>query len=159
MDGFLMAKKDGLFERAKERIEEAKEALRSQHERIKEDLRFSNPAAPEQWGLDDLANRTGRASLTLDRTNQFIQQVVNDARQSNPGVHVIPVDSKGDPKAADVLAGMFRHIEYASRAGQAYDTAIDMSSRTGLGWLRCYPVEIDSATGEQDIRIGRVIDP
>jgi hypothetical protein len=159
MDGFLMAKKDGLFERAKERIEEAKEALRSQHERIKEDLRFSNPAAPEQWGRDDLLNRAGRASLTLDRTNQFIQQVVNDARQSNPGVNVIPVDSKGDPKAAEVLGGMFRHIEYASRAGQAYDTAIDMSSRTGLGWLRCYPVEIDSATGEQDIRIGRVIDP
>ena len=154
-----MAKKDGLFERAKERIEEAKESLRSQHERIKEDLRFSNPAAPEQWGRDDLLNRTGRASLTLDRTNQFIQQVVNDARQSNPGVNVIPVDSKGDPKAAEVLGGMFRHIEYASRAGQAYDTAIDMSSRTGLGWLRCYPIEIDSATGEQDIRIGRVIDP
>jgi Phage P22-like portal protein len=154
-----MAKKDKLFDRAKERIEEAKESLREQHQRIKEDLRFSNPAAPEQWGRDDLLNRTGRASLTLDRTNQFIQQVVNDARQSNPGVRVLPVDSRGDVRVADALSGMFRHIEYSSRAGHAYDTAIDMSARCGLGWLRVYPVEVDSATGEQEIRIGRIIDP
>jgi len=84
-------------------------------------------------------------------------QVVNDSRQSNPGVQVIPVDSKADQRAADVLGGMFRHIEYQSRAAIAYDTAIEHTARTGIGWLRCYPVE--NALGEIEIRIGRIIDP
>lgn len=152
-----MAKPTELFERAKARIEECKEFNRPQHERIRGELRFSNPANPEQWAREDLTQRSGRASLTLDRTNQFIQQVVNDARQSNPGVQVLPVDDKGDPKTAEVLGGMFRHIEYRSRAPQAYDTAIDLSARVGLGWLRCYPEDTD-VEGEQEIRIARIVD-
>ena len=158
MDGRLMAKQD-VFTRAKERIDEAKELARDQHQRIREDLRFSNPADPKQWRDDDLSARTGRPSLTLDRTNQFISQVVNDARQNNPGMQIIPVDSKGDPKAADTLGGLIRHIEYQSRASQAYDTAIEMGARCGLGWLRVVPEVVDNATNEQDIRILRVIDP
>ena len=71
-----------LFERAKERIEEAKEHMREQHERIREDLRFSNPADPQQWSDADATLRNGRPTLTLDRTNQFIRQVSNDMRQN-----------------------------------------------------------------------------
>ena len=92
-----------LFERAKERIDEAKEHMREQHERIREDLRFSNPADPQQWSDADATLRNGRPTLTLDRTNQFIRQVSNDMRQNKPGIQVIGVDSKADPKAADVL--------------------------------------------------------
>lgn len=44
MDGRLMATrtsaKEKLFNRAKERIEEAKERNRAQHDRVREDLRF-----------------------------------------------------------------------------------------------------------------------
>ena len=148
-----------LFERAKTRIEEAKDWSREQHDRIREDLAFSNPADPQQWDKDAISARSGRPTLTLDRTNQFIQQVVNDARQSNPGVQVIGVDSHADPKAAETLGGLFRHIEYRSRAAHAYDTAIDLSARAGLGWLRYYPEVVDEASGEQEIRIARIVDP
>lgn len=158
MDGLIVAKQD-VFKRARERIDEAKELARDQHERIREDLRFSNPSMPKQWRDDDLSSRTGRPSLTLDRTNQFIGQVVNDARQNNPGMQIIAVDSKGDPKAAETLGGMIRHIEYQSRASQAYDTALELSARCGMGWLRVIPEVTDAATNEQDACILRVIDP
>ncbi len=153
-----MAQND-LFTRARERIDEAKELARDQHERIREDLRFSNPAKPEQWSSAALDSRTGRPALTLDRTNQFISQVVNDARQNNPGVQVIGVDDKADQKAAETLSGIFRHIEYQSRASQAYDTAIELSARVGLGWIRLVTEVVNEATNEQEIRILRVVDP
>lgn len=150
--------KDDIFQRAKERIDEAKELARDQHERIREDLRFSNPAKPEQWSQSAIGDRTGRPTLTLDRTNQFISQVVNDARQNNPGIQVIGVDDKADPKVAETLSGIIRHIEYQSRASQAYDYAIEMGARVGLGWLRVVPEVVDDVTNEQDVRIMRVVD-
>lgn len=147
------------FQRAKERIDDAKEAERDQHERMREDLRFSNPADPQQWADTDSVLRNGRPTLTLDRTNQFISQVVNDSRQSNPGIQVVGVDDKADPKVAESLGGIIRHIEYRSRAPHAYDMGIELSARTGRGWLRVIPEVVDVATNEQEIRILRVTDP
>lgn len=148
-----------LFERAKARIEEAKEYMREQHERIREDLRFSNPADPQQWADTDATLRQGRPTLTLDRTNQFIRQVSNDMRQNKPGIQVIGVDSKADPKAADVLSGLIKYIEYKSRADHAYDTAGDLAVRCGLGWLRVVTKEVDPNTKEQELVIMRITDP
>jgi len=147
------------FQRAKERIDEAKDHYRDEHERIREDLRFSNPANPEQWRNDDMLLRNGRPSLTLDRTNQFISQVSNDMRQNKPGIQVIAVDDKADPKTAETLGGIIRHIEYRSRAQHAYDTAGDLIARCGRGWLRVIPEVVDATTNEQEIRILRVTDP
>ncbi len=161
MDGCItMAKsqQDG-FQRAKERIDDAKDHMRDQHQRIREDLRFSNPSDPQQWSETDSSLRKGRPTLTLDRTNQFISQVVNDSRQNNPGIQVIGVDDKSDPKVAETLSGIIRHIEYRSRAPQAYDMGIELSARCGLGWLRVIPEIVDPATNEQEIRILRVVDP
>lgn len=155
-----MAKESNdLFERAKERIEEAKEYMREQHERIREDLRFSNPADPQQWADTDATLRQGRPTLTLDRTNQFIRQVSNDMRQNKPGIQVIGVDSKADPKAADVLSGIIKYIEYKSRADHAYDTAGDLAVRCGLGWLVVRVRVVDPNTNEQELYICRVTDP
>lgn len=159
MDEWLIMAKNDLFKRAKERIDEAKELSRDQNERIREDLRFSNPAKPEQWRTDDAKLREGRPTLTLDRTNQFISQVVNDARQNNPGISVIAVDDKADPKAAETLSGIIRHIEYRSRAAQAYDMGLELGARCGQGWLVVRPEVVESATNEQEITIGRVVDP
>ena len=154
-----MAKAQDAFQRAKERIDEAKEHNRDQHMRIREDLRFSNPADPQQWTDTDQTLRNGRPTLTLDRTNQFISQVVNDARQNNPGINVIGVDDKADPKVAETLSGLIRHIEYRSRASQAYDMGIELGARCGQGWLRVIPEVVDADTNEQEVRILRVTDP
>jgi len=144
--------------RAKKRYEDACEVWGDQHKRMREDLEFSNPADPKQWADDARELRRGRVMLTLDRTNQYIVQVVNDARKNKPGITTAPADSKGDPAVAQALDGMFRHIEYRSRAPIAYDTAIDHSARVGLGWLRVVPEVIRADTNEQEICIKRVHD-
>lgn len=147
------------LQQAKERFKDAQDAVREQNIRFREDLRFSNPAQPEQWDQFAQKARQGRPMLTLDRTNQFISQIVNDARQNKPSIQVLPADSKADPEVANRLNGIIRHIEYTSRAGIAYDTAIELSARVGQGWLRVLPRVVRPETNEQEIIIQRVHDP
>ena len=153
-----MAKQDP-HQRAKERYADAQDAMREQHARMLEDLRFSNPADPEQWPEEARKARQTRPCLTFDRTNQFLQQVVNQGRQNKPAVKFLPADGSADIIVADKLNGMMRHIEYVSRAGIAYDTALDHAARVGLGWLRVIPQVMRPETNEQEIRILRVHDP
>lgn len=153
-----MAQQDPL-QRAKERYADALDEMQDTHARISEDLRFSNPAKPEQWPEDIITARGNRPRYTFDRCNQFIAQVVNDARMNKPSIDVMPADSKADPDVADHLSGMIRHIEYVSRAGIAYDTAIELTARCGLGWLRAVPEVMRPETNEQEVRILRVHDP
>ena len=153
-----MAKQDK-HQRAKERYSDAQEAMREQHARMLEDMRFSNPSDPQQWPDDAKSARKNRPCLTFDRTNQFLQQVVNDARQNKPAIKCLPADSGADIGVASKLDGIIRHIEYVSRAGIAYDMAIDHAARVGLGWLRVVPEVIRPETNEQEIRIMRIHDP
>jgi hypothetical protein len=140
---------------ARENYADAQEAIREQNVRFKEDLRFSNPAMPEQW--DDWAKmaRRGRPMLTLDRSNQYIAQIVNEGRQNKPSIRVMPSDSKGDVDVALKLNGLIKHIEYTSRAGIAYDTALELAARVGLGWISIRPQIIHPDTNEQELLICR----
>ncbi len=151
------------FQRAKERFEDATEAFRETRVRMEEDAEFSNPADPKQW--DDLAMRLrtsgpdgARPCLTLDRTNQQLVQVVNDARQNKPGLTAMPATSGARQEVAKAIEGLFRHIEYQSRAQIAYDTALESAARLGIGWIRIHPEVVNPELNHQEIRIKRVHD-
>lgn len=147
------------LQRAKEKYEDATDAFRETRAQMLEDLRFSNPAKPEQWPADALKAREGRPCLTFDQTNQYIAQIVNDARQNKPSIYCLPSDAKGSVKVSQVLEGLVRNIEYTSRAGIAYDQAIEHAARIGLGWLRVIPKVVDEENNVQEPRILRVADP
>jgi hypothetical protein len=148
-----------ILQQAREAYDDAREDMREQHVRMTEDMHFSNPSEPKQWDDAALSVRKGRPCLTFDRTNQFIMQVVNDGRQNKPSIHVLPADDKADIAVAEKLNGIIRHIEYVSRAGAAYDMALECAARVGLGWLRVVPQVMRPETNEQEIRIMRVHDP
>ena len=139
---------------AKEHYEDARDACREQYDRIREDFRFSNPSNPQQWDQGAVTARKGRPMHTLDRTNQFVQHVVNKHRELKSSADLLPVDSKADPDVALKIKGIIRHIEYTSRSDIAWDTASDHQARGGLGWVRVLPKVVDYDTGEQDIIIG-----
>lgn len=142
-----------------EEFEDARDSMRDQYSKMREDLRFSDPTDPQQWDRKALELRAGRPCLTFDRTNQFIAQVVNSGRQNKPAIHALPANSDGDIAVAEKLNGIVRHIEYVSRAGIAYDTALEYAARIGLGWIRLVPEVMRAETNEQEIRIKRIADP
>lgn len=146
-------------QQAKEEFDDARDAMADQYKAMLADLRFSDPSDPQQWDAKAKELRTGRPCLTFDRTNQFIAQVVNQARQNKPSIRCMPADSKADIEVAEQLNGIVRHIEYVSRAGIAYDTAIEYAARIGLGWIRVVPEIMRSETNWQEIRIKRIADP
>jgi len=154
-----MAIEQDPFRRALEFYSDAREAMRENHARMREDMKFSNPAAPMQWKDETTKDREGRPTLTLDQTNQFLGQVINDGRQNTPSIQVAPVDSKGDPLVAMQANGILRHLEYRSRAGIAYDTGLENIARVGLGWLVARPVVVDRELNYQEPRVFGVQDP
>lgn len=154
---------DDTLKEAKERYHDARDAMNEFRDRIVEDLKFSNPADPQQW--DDAARNArekspggARPCMTFDQTNQYIAQVVNDGRQNKPAINVVPGDSKASVKTANILSGLIRQIEYVSRAGIAYDTALEHAARVGLGWMRVLPIMTNAKQNEQEIRIDRIHD-
>ena len=148
----------------RERWQEATDYHRSQRDRMREDLEFSNPADPQQWSAEARAERENavggaRPCITEDFTNQYIAQVENDGRQNKPGIEVSPGDSQGSKQAALVIEGHIRQIEYASRADIAYARSLSHASRCGLGWLRVGTKMVNPALNEQEIVILSIADP
>jgi hypothetical protein len=144
---------------AKENYKDARDAVSDQYDRIREDFRFSNPSNPEQWDDWSVQARKGRPMHTLDRTNLYVQHVVNQARANKTSCDVLPADGYADDVVAQQLKGIIRHIEYTSRADIAWDTASDHQARGGLGWVRVSPKIVDPETNDQEILIARVHDP
>lgn len=149
-----------MTEEIRKRYDDARSAWGDWRARALEDLNFSNPAAPKQWA-DEVINARGRSrpALVFDQTNQYIGQVVNDARQNKPSIDILPGDSEASDEAAEAYGGLIRQIEYASRAQIAYDTAIEYAARIGLGFFMVVPELVDPATNDHDIRIKAIVDP
>ena len=147
------------LQEAKDNYKEAKDYVREQYERIREDFEFSNPSDPQQWSEVAKSSRKGRPTHTLDRTNKYVQHVVNKLREAKTSAEILPVDSGADSKVAEKIKGIFRHIEYTSRADIAWDTATDHQARGGLGWVRIVPKITNPETNEQDIIFQRVHEP
>lgn len=159
-----MPQQQDAFQSAIEAYSDAQEAFRQQRDRMKEEAEFSNPADLKQWDQAALNIRTkgpggARPCLTLDHTNQYIQQVVNACRQNRPGLEAFAASGGARVKVAQAIEGLFRHIEYRSRASIAYDTAVDHAARMSLGWIRVMPEVVNPKLNFQEVRISRVHNP
>lgn len=123
-----------------------------------DDLRFLKG---DQWDAEAVRTREmdNRPCLTFNNIPAILHQVTNDARQNKQSIHVAPVDDGADPKVAEVLAGLIRHIEYDSDADAAYDTALEGSARIGFGYFRLTTEFTNAMSFDQDIKIKRIRNP
>jgi hypothetical protein len=121
------------------------------------DLRF---VAGDQWDEAVKNDRvtSGRPAMTFNRCHTFVQQVSNEARQNKPQIKFIVGDG-GDKDTADVKEGMARHIQYASDAQIAYETAVEYSAGGSFGFVRVVTDYVDDESWDQEIKILPVFDP
>src|SRR6476619_6471898 len=100
-----------------------------------EDLEFR---IGEQWPTEVKRQREAdyRPCLTINKIPAFVQQITGDIRSMRPSIKVVPVDSRGDPKTAEVLAGLVRYIENRSDARHAYAQGADSQVAAGIGHWR-----------------------
>ncbi len=123
----------------------------------------------QQWPADIQTARVadGRPCHTINRLPQFTRQVTNEQRQNRPAIRVSPVGDKSDPETAEFLQGVARHIEIASDADVAYDTAFEHCVMGGFGYWRLVTEYVDSRylgenlknAWDQEIFIRRIKNP
>lgn len=124
-----------------------------------EDIKFVK--LREQWpeAVRRQREQEGRPCLVVDQLGSVCRQVVNDSRLNKPSIHVKAVDSKADPKTAEIYGGLIRNIEYSSNADVAYDTGIDYAVTSGRGYWRVSAEYSSDDTFDKDLIIERISDP
>lgn len=122
-----------------------------------DDLKF---AAGDQWPAHIKMQREldKRPCLTINKTDTFVRNVVNNMRQQRPRIKVHPV-SDASKSQAEVRQGLIRHIEVSSNADAAYDTAADYQVRMGWGYWRILSEYCEPTSWDQDLCIKRVRNP
>ena len=120
-----------------------------------DDLKFAAASPDNGWQWPERIRTTRvndpngpRPVLTINKLPQHIRLVTNEQRQNRPSIKVLPVDDKADPETAEVLNGIIRHIEYASDADIAYDTAGELQVKIGEGYVRVLTQYAENATEE-----------
>lgn len=123
-----------------------------------EDLRF---VAGDQWDEKVKSDRlkAGKPALTFNRLPTFEQQVSNEVRQNKPSIKFSPVDNGADIDTAKVYEGMARHIQYASKADVAYETALQYSVSGSFGYFRLLTDYCHDESFDQELKFAPVLDP
>lgn len=129
------ARKEKLLGRILKRMDKAISAESANRKAALDDLNFK---AGVQWPADVVAQRNidKRPCLTINKLPTFVHQITNDQRQNRPGIVVSPVGDRSDVEVAKFYRGLIRHIERASAADIAYDTAYDHAVSMGWGYWR-----------------------
>ena len=149
-----------IIQKAKDCLDKYQDRESDNIQRAEEAIRFR---AGQQWPQAikqdrENPNQDGgsRPCPVLDKTNQYVRQIINEERQNRAAIKIRPVDDVADPKVAEVFTGIIRHIEDASQALEAYTTGGEHAIDGGFGYWRLLTEYSDPMSFEQDIRIKRI---
>jgi hypothetical protein len=139
---------------ARQRFAQAESAERDERVQQADAARFR---AGEQWTAEMRRLReqpgSSRPCLVIPRQEQFIRQVTNEERKNPQAIRVNPVDSGADVPTAELLQGVIRHIEVASRADIALTLAYDQAVGQGLGYVRLLTRYVDERSFDQELLV------
>lgn len=146
---------EALHRQALRRFGEAQSRWSANNEEALDDIRFYGG---KQWdpAVETERENSDRPCLTVNMLPQFVFQVTNEQRQNKPSIKVRPFDSKADPKTAEKLQGLVKHVEYNSGADVAYDSAFQDAVISGMGFLRVRTDYCNEESFDQDAFIERI---
>lgn len=149
-------KQQDLIEKARKNFTIASEAWDKQYKLSQKDMIFCS--SEHQWPAEVRQARIGRPTYSSDRINAQIKSLVNAQRENRPAVRIHVCNDGADEDTAEVLQGMFRHIENSSDADLAYDQAFEDTVRCGLGFWRLLTKYVEDSF-DQDISVESIINP
>lgn len=176
MDGAMTEKSDDekIVDEAKKRFSFCEDWESHARNLYVEDFKFGHADSDNmaQWPDQLLTSREidQKPSLTVNKTRIHCLQIINDAKQNKAGIVVHPTTTDATYEAAEVYEDVVRHIEYNSKAQQAYDKAVYNMVFGGIGYCRVVtqyatytmsPDELDryELTDDQEILIKGIPDP
>ena len=152
-----------VHERAMKRWKLVSEAESDQREQELEDLKFARALPRDHWpegifeerteggtGMDG-ATTPQRPTLVIDKLDQPITSIVNEARKSRLAILIKPKGEGANQETAEVLQGLIRAIEVDSNAPAARIWAYDRAVKCGRGY---YHLDVGYANdGDLDLDI------
>ena len=158
------------MEQARARFQLSQEIEHPQRQRELDDIRFYNN---DQWPADVLAARTtppkglpaqagnppARPCLVINKAREPVRQVLNQERQSNLGVIIVPADDFSGISAdvtdgeIELREGLVRRIQRTSDAADARTWAFERSTIAGRGYWGVMTRYGEGKTRDQEIYI------
>lgn len=157
-----------LVEKAVKCFRVASTAEYEQRVREEEDLQFDRALPTDQWPESIRTARAGglsetggvvseRPCLTINKLDQPVQQVVNEARAARVSVKIKPKSDGASETGAEIRQGIYRTIEMDSRAHIARLWALERAVKCGRGAYRITKKYANDGDFDQDIVIERIL--
>jgi hypothetical protein len=162
-------------ERQKELVEKAVKCFQvattaeyQQRMREDEDLKFDRALPADQWPEGIRTARAGgiaeaggvvneRPCLVINKLDQPVQQVINEARGARIAVKIKPKSDGASQEGAEIRQGIYRTIEAESRAHIGRLWALDRAVKCGRGAYRVVTKYSNDGDFDQDIVIERIL--
>ena len=152
-----MGKKDeALLKKIRKRYRYGMEKWRRNREEGKKNMRY---VAGDPWTEEDKQARKGRPTVCPDELNQYVNQVVNTARQNPRGIKVDPAGGPATEKLAEYRENRIRAIEYACNASQVYVNGLQAAVERNIGFWKVTRAYVEDDSDEQEIVILPVQNP
>lgn len=154
----MSKRNDDILAQAAERFKLVADYDRDEREQADDDIRFACNDDGYQWPDDLKAEREsdGRPCLVLNKIPEKIDQVDGEFKQMSPSFKVRAIDSHSDPKLAEIISGIMRHIEYNSDAKSAYYNSHTSTLLCGRGAWRIDIIDAEDDPFVRDIKINRI---
>lgn len=158
------ARWDQVHARAMRRWKLVTEAEDAQRRQELEDLQFARGRVTDQWDAEVYEDRTGesagldgrttpqRPTLVVDKLDQPVSSIVNEARRSKLALLIKPKGDGATQETADVLQGLIRAIEVDSHAQAKRMAAYDRAVKCGRGYYALDVVYANDGDLDLDIR-------
>lgn len=165
---------------ARERFEQGQSASHKQRQRVLDDLAFY-AGGEKQWDPETIRNRQAqqgvaglppvpaRPCLTINKVREPVHQVLNQERQSDMGIQLVPADDWGDlappvsEEEIELREGLVRRIQRESEAADARTWAFTRAAIAGEGyyavWTRFVPVTMGQGPkvyDDKDVYVMRI---
>jgi hypothetical protein len=150
------SKNEALMKRIRQRYRYGKDKWRRNQDEGKKNIRY---VSGDPWDDEDKEARKGRPTVCPDELNQYVNQVVNTARQNPRGIKVDPAGDEATEKLAEYRENRIRAIEYACNASQVYTNGLQAAVERNIGYWKVSRTYISDTTDEQEIVILPVQNP
>ena len=145
-----------LLKRIRHRYRYAMEKWKRNRDEGQKNMRY---VAGDPWTEEDKQARKGRPTVCPDELNQYVNQVVNTARQNPRGVKVDPAGNGATDKLAEYRENRIRAIEYACNASQVYISGLQGAVERNVGYWRVTRAYVSDDSDEQEILLLPVQNP
>lgn len=145
-----------LLKKIRQRYRYGMEKWRKNREDGQKNMRY---VSGDPWDEEDKQARKGRPTVCADELNQYVNQVVNTARQNPRGVKVDPAGDQATEKLAEYRENRIRAIEYACNASRVYINGLQAAVERNIGYWKVSRVYVSDESDEQEIVVLPIMNP